>query len=153
MKKQERTMKHRKPSGKSGQALIEFCLVLPLALLLLVGTVDFGRYVVAHSEVAALCQDAARYGRQTDPETGEVRSISAIRSRIFSILPTGVLTANVSEPVIEQNVNINGLRATKVYVEYTIPRLLPGVESIVLDGEKLLPSDMKIRGSGAFVRN
>jgi hypothetical protein len=46
---------------RSGQGLVEFALVLPLMLLLIMGVVDFGRGIFAFNEVA----DAAREGGRT----------------------------------------------------------------------------------------
>jgi len=45
-----------------GQGLVEFALVLPLLLLLLVGVVELGRMLVIYSSVNAASREAARYG-------------------------------------------------------------------------------------------
>jgi Flp pilus assembly protein TadG len=45
----------------NGQALVEFALVFPLILLLLLGVLDFGRYIFADNEVT----NAAREGIRT----------------------------------------------------------------------------------------
>jgi Flp pilus assembly protein TadG len=48
-------------SARTGQSLVEFALVLPLILLLIMGVVDLGRGIFAYNEVA----DAAREGGRT----------------------------------------------------------------------------------------
>lgn len=130
-----------------GQALIEFALVLPLALLLLVGTVDFGRFVISHSEAAGLCQDAARYGRQTDPDTGNLRSVQSIRERVWSALPTGVTSADIESLDIILSTNVAGLAATKVSIVYRTQCLMP------LSNQFFEGGLMRIRGNGVFVRD
>lgn len=130
-----------------GQALVEFALVMPVALFLLVGTVDFGRFVISHSEAAGLCQDAARYGRQTDPETGNMRSVQSIKERIWSALPTGVTSADIEDLNIVLSTNVAGLAATKVSIVYTTQCLMPFSNQFFEGGV------MRIRGKGVFVRD
>ena len=137
---------HRRPFSK-GQAIVEFCLIMPVALWLLVGAVDFGRFVISHSEAASLCQDAARYGRQVDPETGNQRSVDSIKERIYSSMPSGVTSADIETLDIRMNTTIGGLKATSVSIVYTTPCLMPLSNQFFEGGE------MRIRGKGVFVRD
>lgn len=59
---------------RRGQSLVEFALVLPLMLLLIMGVVDFGRGIFALNEVA----DAAREGGRTGIVN---QTLSDIRAR------------------------------------------------------------------------
>jgi hypothetical protein len=71
------TMLRRARSGprrRSGQSLVEFALVLPLMLLLIMGVVDFGRGIFAFNEIA----DAAREGGRTGIVN---QTLSDIRAR------------------------------------------------------------------------
>ena len=45
----------------SGQSLVEFALVLPLFLLILIGMIDVGRAIWANNSVANAAREAARY--------------------------------------------------------------------------------------------
>jgi hypothetical protein len=45
-----------------GQGLVEFALVLPALLLVVVSIIDFGRLMITISSVASATRDAARYG-------------------------------------------------------------------------------------------
>ncbi len=47
--------------SRRGQALVEFALVLPLFLALLIGAVDLGRAVWANDSLAAAAREAARF--------------------------------------------------------------------------------------------
>jgi hypothetical protein len=47
--------------GKRGQGLVEFMLILPPLLLLILGIIEFGRLMVAYSSLSTATRDAARY--------------------------------------------------------------------------------------------
>jgi hypothetical protein len=48
-------------AGQSGQALVEFALVLPLILLLVLGVIDFGRAFNYQNDMTSLANQAVRY--------------------------------------------------------------------------------------------
>jgi Flp pilus assembly protein TadG len=52
-----------------GQSLVEFTLVLPIILLIMVGVVDLGRAYFAYMTVVNVAQEGARYGA-TNPTAG-----------------------------------------------------------------------------------
>ncbi|UCF61485.1 MAG: pilus assembly protein, partial [Anaerolineaceae bacterium] len=56
---QEKTLEHRRKSSK-GQGIVEFGLILPALLLILVGISEFGRLLITYSSVATASRDAAR---------------------------------------------------------------------------------------------
>ncbi len=73
--------------GSRGQALVEFALVVPLLLVLLVGTIDFGRAVFAYNSVS----NAARSGARTaivDQTAGDVEA--AARAEAVGLDPLTV---------------------------------------------------------------
>lgn len=51
-------MQHR---SECGQSLVEFALILPVLMLMLVGTLDFGRVVLANDTISNAAREAARY--------------------------------------------------------------------------------------------
>jgi hypothetical protein len=51
-----RAMRH----DSGGQALVEFALVLPIALLLILFAIDIGRYVYTYSAISAAVREGAR---------------------------------------------------------------------------------------------
>lgn len=51
----------RRPA-RSGQSLVEFALVLPLILLLIMGVIDFGRGIFAFNEVSNAAREGGRTG-------------------------------------------------------------------------------------------
>ena len=58
MRNLARTVRGR---SQRGQSLVEFALVLPILVLMLVGTMDLGRVVLANDTVGAAAREAARY--------------------------------------------------------------------------------------------
>jgi hypothetical protein len=48
-------------SRKRGQGLVEFMIILPPLLLLILGIIEFGRLMVVYSSLATATRDAARY--------------------------------------------------------------------------------------------
>lgn len=48
--------------ARSGQGLVEFALVLPMILLLIMGVVDFGRGIFAFNEVSNAAREGGRTG-------------------------------------------------------------------------------------------
>jgi len=54
-----------------GQGMVEFALVMPVFLLLVLGIVEFGRLMTAYSSVSTASRDAARYAASVgDTPTG-----------------------------------------------------------------------------------
>src|SRR5688572_10189771 len=49
-------------ASSRGQSLVEFALVLPLCLLLLMAVVDFGRMMAMNAAAATASREGARYG-------------------------------------------------------------------------------------------
>lgn len=71
---------HQKGQSRShkrkqmGQSLVEFSLILPMLLFLLLGIIDYGRILLVFSNASGATRDAARQGTLvgvvTDPQTG-----------------------------------------------------------------------------------
>jgi Flp pilus assembly protein TadG len=55
-------MKKREDSTRTGQALVEFALVLPIFFLLLFGLIDVGRYVYMNTVLSQAAREGARLG-------------------------------------------------------------------------------------------
>jgi Flp pilus assembly protein TadG len=55
------TLRGRHLAARRGQTLVEFAMVLPVLMIMLVGTLDLGRVVLANDTVGAAAREAARY--------------------------------------------------------------------------------------------
>ncbi len=75
-----------------GQGLVEFALILPLLLLIIMGIIDFGRMLFIYANLFNAAREASRYGL-VDP--GNQAAIQqAARDRIFLVPPEDV-TINI----------------------------------------------------------
>lgn len=67
------------------QAAVEFALVLPLMLLVLAGTIEFGRVFFAYAQLQQAVQEGARYGALL----GYAANDAAIIARVQQLSPGG----------------------------------------------------------------
>ena len=92
--------------GSQAQALVEFALVMPLLLLLLVGIIDFGRALFVYSEVSNAAREAVRYAAVNSADCNEI----ANRARsMFSLAPTN----SIGVSILIETPNTSGGFATK----------------------------------------
>ncbi|MCC7209638.1 MAG: pilus assembly protein [Anaerolineae bacterium] len=94
-------MTHRRPARRAkskGQGLVEFALVLPILLLLLMGVVDFGWIVFNYAQLQNSLREALRYGSVPGYDaTPQYVQCDGIRQRIIDLAPfSGVRAANIS---------------------------------------------------------
>ena len=68
---------------RNGQALVEFALVLPIFMVLLMALLDFGRVVYAQNTVAQAAREAARFAAvsPTASKADQIRA-TAIRTGV-----------------------------------------------------------------------
>lgn len=85
----------RGPEALRGQALVEFALVLPLVVVLLIGTIDFGRAVFAYNSVSNAARSAARIAI-VDQTRANVEA--AARNEAVGLDPITVTTSYADGP-------------------------------------------------------
>jgi Flp pilus assembly protein TadG len=66
------------PRRDEGSALIELALLLPVFLLLFVGSIDFGRAFYAAIEVSSAAEAAAWYGAQQPSDTSGIQAAAVL---------------------------------------------------------------------------
>jgi len=67
----------RESSKEKGQAMIEFALLLPVLLVILLGIIEFGRAAFYAIEVADAARAGAQYGSQSLADAANVTNIMA----------------------------------------------------------------------------
>lgn len=96
-----RTIKHlpkiakfafRLDQGSQAQALVEFALVLPLLLLLIIAIIDFGRALFIYSEVSNAAREAVRYGAVNAADCNEIANRA---HSLFSLAPSGSINISI----------------------------------------------------------
>jgi len=75
-----------------GSSLVELALVLPIFLLLLAGTADFGRAYYAAIEVSSSAEAGAIYGTQQPTDTAGIQSAAALDAADVGNLTSTVVT-------------------------------------------------------------
>lgn len=121
MNEVEKSPKHiRRGHGERGANLVEFALVLPLLVLLLVGVADFGRAFNNYIIITNASREGARYASRFPWLENDIEQ-AAIRE-----------AANFGVPLTTANVTVNGVGATRsqpieVVVTYDFPTILGGV--------------------------
>lgn len=99
----------RRLKKDEGATLLEFGIVLPIALLLLLGIAEGARFVAEKQAVATASREAARFGSTTGETAGvpHYADCAAIRERAqasspFEILDTDILVTYDSGPASPQ---------------------------------------------------
>lgn len=92
----------RLPRGEAGESMVEFALVLPLLLLVLIGVVQFGLVSHAQNVATTAVQEGARTGANEAGDTAgaEARSLDVLRSGLGDLGDAfGTTAVDTSESV------------------------------------------------------
>jgi len=120
-----------------GQSLVEFALILPILLVLLLGILDFGRAVAANNSVANAARTAVRVAI-VDQNPDRVRE--AAEAEAFGLSPIDVdfkPNVNSDDPCVETVCRVS-VRVTYEYVPAT-PIFSNLVGSITVSSVSELP--------------
>ena len=115
---------------QKGQNLVEFALVLPLLLLLVIGIAEFGRAWMTQNILTGAAREAARLAAVAPPGG----SVALAEARGNSILATAGIAATVK--VNDPGVSYGTVTAR---VDFVFPVLIvgfiPGLNNITLSSE------------------
>ena len=139
-------------SDSAGVAAVEFALVLPLFLLLILALIDFGRMFFVIESVTSASREGARYSSLYSngvPTSGDVTNLvnsSAPGAATLSQLRTNVTLTVVQSPCSTSILNEN----TTVQVSTNFKWLLPvGLIGLVSPGSTLA-NDFSISSTGVM---
>lgn len=85
----------RRWHGRSGQAMVEFALVSILFLMIVLGTIDFGRAIYMNSQLTNAVREGARYAQVAPTDTNGIKQ-EVIRKGTGLGLTTGDITMTCS---------------------------------------------------------
>jgi len=110
---------------KTGQSIVEFALVLPVLLLILMGIIEFGRLLETTNVLTSAAREGVRVAAVTAPDASQVNNAAQ-----------NILTANnISNATITVN-GPNANREVSVTVQITYVPLtgsfIPGLGSLQL---------------------
>jgi len=104
-------MSHASQRSSRGAVLVEFVIVLPLFVLLLLATIDWGWYFVLRENVIHATREGARVG-SVAPDTGTAATDATLAVRTYL---TNVLGASrVRDPVVTTDGVVGGHRVISV---------------------------------------
>lgn len=130
-------MRRRFQVRRGGQGLVEFALVLPIIVLLLVGTIDMARWLDASHRLGRVAAEGARYGAVRDSAGAGYPTQEEIRAHIIDALPPNLRNAAV---VINTTATVGTDAAVSVRVTASFPCFTPGFGAgITLTAESWFP--------------
>lgn len=119
---------HGRP-GDRGQSLVEFALILPVLVLLLMGVFDFGSAVYAYSVVNSAAREGARFAIAHVDDSAAI--INRVEDSITGLDPNS-LEVIVSHP---------DATSVRVQVTYTFAPITPLIANVISnDGVLVLSS-------------
>jgi Flp pilus assembly protein TadG len=129
---------------KRGQSLVEFAITLPILVLLLLGTLDFGMAIFSYSMLRDAAQEGAFYGSFNPANVAEIenraRNISPrAENKVFSS-PVRLRDTNaVKVEVVTLGAPCQGAtkgvaNSIQVRVSYRYPILMPIIGQLINSG-------------------
>jgi Flp pilus assembly protein TadG len=113
-----------------GQALVEFILVLPLFLVLLMGLLDFGRVIWAHNAIRLDAEGAARFA-SVSANTRTDAQIRAEAKRISPAVPFPDSAINNNGALLFYPSGTDVGNPVMVQIVLEVPIVTPFVSQIV----------------------
>ncbi len=124
-------------SRQRGQTLVEFALLLPVLILLVLAIFEFGRAFYAYSTVANAAREAARFGTVDPTNTQGIRDAAKNKSVALGLQDGDIL---VSCPDDNGSCTDNGsgnnliTHRIQVTINYTFTAVVPLIPSFPLHG-------------------
>ena len=133
--------KHRSNQSERGQSLIELAITLPILILLLLGTLDFGMAIFSYSMLRDAAQEGAFYGsfnpanvaeienraRNISPRANDAVFSSPLRLRDKDLIKVNVQVLGSACQGAENDV----ANSIEVNVSYRYPILMPFVGRLI----------------------
>lgn len=110
-----------------GAAVVEFAIVVPMLLMMLLGIIDFGRMMAVGASLAAAVRDGGRQGA-VSTDLSDATQISAVKTRVINAFqPFGgaALTSSSVSVAVDASYNVSVSVTGYTYVPITpIARLI-----------------------------
>jgi Flp pilus assembly protein TadG len=92
--------------SRKGQSMVEFALVLPMLIVLLVGIFEFGQIFNAYLQINHASREGARTGALRGTDTEIVQTVSDSSPTLDSTLMTVTITPNESSRTRGESVEV-----------------------------------------------
>jgi len=127
--------RHLRDDG-SGQALVEFALVVPIFLLLLLGIVDFARAWNVYEVLSDAAREGARNSVVDDPETDDPEIVKGLIVQAGQRAGISINPADITFPT---GFRTGRGETTTVRIEYDHELSFVGALLGLLTGERTVP--------------
>lgn len=129
----------RAPKKNRGQELVEFALVLPVLILIIMGTMEYGRAYYTSSLLQNAAREGARYGILhptvvTSSDGADPNNITARAKGFITGLNSSKLTIDVSYPDGDTS---RGSRV-RVTVSYLYESIVPFLHAYTMRGNSTM---------------
>lgn len=140
--------KNRPSKSERGQSLVELAVTLPVLILLLLGTVDFGMAIFSYSILRDAAQEGAFYGSFNPANKAEIenraRNISPRKEDVVFSSPLNLRDESLITVTVKttgapcQGITHGIANTMNVSVSYKYPILMPFVGQLMGDNTILL---------------
>jgi len=118
---------NRSNAKRRGQSVVEFALVLPVLLLLVMGIIEFGRIFMAQQSITNASREGARTGVLPSSTSSDVQNT------VTSYMASAGLDDTCTVTMTNVGPTVSSGSPTSVTVQYTLPILtgsiIPGLGS------------------------
>ncbi len=122
-------MKFKRYLMPKGQDLVEYALLLPFMLMLIMGIFDLGRVTFLYSTITNISREGARYGVVHQCETAEV--IAAAKDKSIGIDPGDLIFNVIWNPADCSYPDPTGSGTVTVSVSFDFLPLTPFITNIL----------------------
>ena len=140
--------KRKSIRSERGQSLVELAISLPVLILLLLGTVDFGMAIFSYSILREAAQEGAFYGSFNPANKTEIenraRNISPRENEAVFSSPVNLRNKSLVKVTIKaiggscQGITNGAANSMRVSVSYKYPILMPFAGQIIGENTILL---------------
>lgn len=131
----------KSPANERGQSLVELAISLPVIILLLLGTVDFGMAIFSYSIIRDAAQEGALYGSFNPDNKAEIenraRYISPQGEDLIFSSPVELTDKELVQVEVKalgdscQGITDGTANSLRVRVRYEYPILMPFIGTII----------------------
>ncbi|TCJ32287.1 TadE/TadG family type IV pilus assembly protein [Parafrankia sp. BMG5.11] len=119
-------------SDRRGAALVEFALISPILITMLLGVVQIGTWVQAYNSVRNVVNDTTRFA-MVEYQRGNKISDEAIADRASAIAVSGKynLDAGLVIPAVTtKSTEVDGIKQRRLVISYKAPEFMPFVSAL-----------------------
>jgi Flp pilus assembly protein TadG len=120
---------------RKGQGLVEFALILPILLLVLVGMLEFGRILFIYVNVSNAAREGARYGVVHPTDLGGIQNhVTEYLTLVPAVSPDVSYDHGPGTTAFTDSSGVAAGDRVGVLIEYTVEAMTPIMQPFMSDG-------------------